>query len=48
VSVGDEVRRGQTIAFIGDTESTNGSKLYFELRENGRPRDPTPLLRAAP
>ncbi|OGQ26756.1 MAG: hypothetical protein A2138_23480 [Deltaproteobacteria bacterium RBG_16_71_12] len=48
VAVGDEVRRGQTIAFVGDTESTNGPKLYFELRENGRPRDPTPLLRAAP
>lgn len=46
VAVGDEVRRGQTIAFVGDTESTNGPKLYFELRENGRPRDPTPLLRA--
>ena len=48
VAVGDEVRRGQTIAFVGDTESTNGPKLYFELRENGRPRDPTPLLRAGP
>lgn len=48
VAVGDEVRRGQTVAFVGDTESTNGPKLYFELRENGRPRDPAPLLRAAP
>ena len=48
VAVGDEVRRGQTIGFVGDTESSNGPKLYFELRENGRPRDPAPLLRAAP
>ena len=48
VASGDEVRRGQTIAFVGDTESTNGPKLYFELRENGRPRDPAPLLRAGP
>lgn len=48
VALGDEVRRGQTIAFVGDTESTNGPKLYFELRENGRPRDPSPLLREAP
>lgn len=45
VNRGDEVKRGQTIAFVGDTESTNGPKLYFELRENGRPRDPAPYLR---
>ncbi len=45
VARGDEVKRGQTIAFVGDTESTNGPKLYFELRENGRPRDPMPHLR---
>jgi septal ring factor EnvC (AmiA/AmiB activator) len=46
VSVGrdDEVTRGQTIGFVGDTESHNGPKLYFELRENGRPRDPMPFL----
>ena len=45
VGAGDEVKRGQTIAFVGDTESQNGPKLYFELRENGRPRDPKPFLR---
>lgn len=45
VARGDEVKRGQTIAFVGDTESTNGPKLYFELRENGRPRDPMPYLK---
>ena len=45
VARGDEVKRGQTIAFVGDTESTNGAKLYFELRENGRPRDPLPYLK---
>lgn len=45
VARGDEVRRGQTIGFVGDTESQNGPKLYFELRENGRPRDPLPFLR---
>lgn len=45
VARGDEVRRGQTVGFVGDTESTNGPKLYFELRENGRPRDPSPYLR---
>lgn len=45
VNRGDDVKRGQTIAFVGDTESSNGPKLYFELRENGRPRDPMPYLR---
>ena len=45
VGVGDEVRRGETIGFVGDTESQNGPKLYFELRENSRPRDPIPFLR---
>ena len=28
-----------------DTESSNGPKLYFELRANGRPLDPMPYLR---
>jgi septal ring factor EnvC (AmiA/AmiB activator) len=45
VAVGDAVRRGQTIGFVGDTESQNGPKLYFELRENGRPKNPLPFLR---
>ncbi|MBM4281377.1 MAG: hypothetical protein FJ137_11675 [Deltaproteobacteria bacterium] len=45
VATGDELERGATIAEVGDTESVNGPKLYFELRENGRPRDPAPFLR---
>ncbi len=45
VGRGDEVQRGQTIGLVGDTESQNGPKLYFELRENSRPRDPLPFLR---
>jgi septal ring factor EnvC (AmiA/AmiB activator) len=45
VGRGDEVVAGQTIGFVGDTESQNGPKLYFELRQNGRPRDPLPFLR---
>ncbi len=44
VAKGDRVERGQMIALVGDTESTNGPKLYFELREDGRPKDPTPYL----
>jgi septal ring factor EnvC (AmiA/AmiB activator) len=45
VGAGDTVTRGQTIGFVGDTESQNGPKLYFELRENSRPRDPLPFFR---
>jgi septal ring factor EnvC (AmiA/AmiB activator) len=45
VERGQEVQRGQTIGLVGDTESLNGPKLYFELREGGRPRDPLPFLR---
>lgn len=45
VGRGDEVQRGQTIGLVGDTESQNGPMLYFELRENSRPRDPLPFLR---
>ena len=44
VATGDEVRAGEVIGFVGDTESENGPKLYFELREAGRPRDPAPFL----
>lgn len=45
VKRGERVTRGQTLAFSGDTESLNGPKLYFELREEGRPKDPAPYLR---
>ena len=45
VQKSDVVKRGQTIGFVGDTESENGPKLYFELRVNGRPHDPAPFLR---
>lgn len=45
VSRGERVRRGQTIGLSGDTESLNGPKLYFELREEGLPKDPAPYLR---
>jgi septal ring factor EnvC (AmiA/AmiB activator) len=44
VEKGEMVTRGQTIGFVGDTESFDGAELYFELRKNGRPRDPTPYF----
>jgi septal ring factor EnvC (AmiA/AmiB activator) len=45
VAVGDDLARGAQIAEVGDTESVNGPKLYFELRQHGHPRDPAPFLR---
>ena len=39
---GDLVKRGESVALVGDSESLVGSKLYFEMRKDGRSIDPTP------
>lgn len=41
VKVGDTVERGASIAKSGQTGSFDGPKLYFELRKNGHPINPT-------
>src|SRR5437867_2795345 len=46
VQKGDEVRRGQKVATVGDTASLRGPYLYFELRKDGHPVDPARWLRA--
>lgn len=43
VKEGESVRKGQTIAEMGDTD-TNSVRLHFELRVNGKPVDPLPFL----
>jgi len=43
VTEGQSVNRGQQIAQMGDTDSS-GVKLYFEIRANGKPINPLPLL----
>lgn len=43
---GERVVRGQTLGFVGDSASVEGAKLYLELRENGRPKNPAAYLRA--
>jgi septal ring factor EnvC (AmiA/AmiB activator) len=48
VAAGDEVAEGDVVAFVGDSESLSGPRLYFELRARGRPVDPLKWLRHAP
>ena len=42
--VGEEVRRGEVVALVGDTGSLKGSCLYFEIRQRGKPLDPLEWL----
>jgi septal ring factor EnvC (AmiA/AmiB activator) len=44
--VGDEVRRGDPVASVGNSGGQGRPALYFELRRNGNPVDPAAWLRA--
>lgn len=43
--VGSDVNRGDTVALVGDVDSTRGPVLYFEIRHQGKPQDPAGWLR---
>ncbi|MGD9663367.1 MAG: murein hydrolase activator EnvC [Porticoccaceae bacterium] len=43
--VGSEVSRGDTLAVVGDVDSTRGPVLYFEVRHQGKPQDPAGWIR---
>lgn len=42
---GDEVKRGEVVGRAGDSDSLAGTKLYFEMRKDGRSLDPVPWLK---
>ncbi|MDY6854920.1 MAG: peptidoglycan DD-metalloendopeptidase family protein [Thermodesulfobacteriota bacterium] len=41
---GDEVKKGEVIALVGDTDSSKGPHLYFEIRYQGKPQNPIEWL----
>lgn len=44
VAEGEEVRRGQHIALVGNSGQSSGPHLHYEVLENGRSRDPRQFL----
>ena len=44
-AAGDWVKAGETIAYSGESSAINESGLYFEIRKDGKPQNPSQWLR---
>jgi len=43
--VGSTVHKNDIVAHVGDSDSSSGAQLYFEIRYQGKPVDPGPWLK---
>lgn len=44
--IGDDITKGSTIAYVGNTGGEKIPALYFEIRRNGKAQNPLPWLKA--